>query len=52
MLRDVLKIGMILLACAALWHSGHEAGAVAFLGFNALVNSLAQLPSIKVLARP
>jgi len=52
LLRDVLKLGMIVVATAALWHSGHETGACIFLAFNAVANALAQIPSIKVLARP
>lgn len=51
-LRDLLKVGMILVATAALWHSGHETGAIVFLVLNMVVNGLAQIPSIKVLARP
>ncbi|HET7689612.1 MAG TPA: DUF2568 domain-containing protein [Nocardioidaceae bacterium] len=51
-LRDLLKVGMIGLATLALWDSGHETGAVVFVLFNAAVNLLAQIPSIKVLARP
>ena len=52
LLRDLLKAGMIAVATAALWDSGHETGALGFLVFNLVVNALAQLPSIKVLARP
>jgi hypothetical protein len=51
-LHHVLKVGMIVVATAALWSSGHHTGAVIFLVFNVVVNAAAQIPSIKVLARP
>jgi hypothetical protein len=50
--RDVLKVGVFALATVALWDSGHEKGAIVFLAFNMILNGLAQIPSIKVLARP
>lgn len=51
-LRDGLKAAILLLASAALWQSGHEVLAVVLLVYNAVVNAIAQLPSIKVLAQP
>lgn len=51
-LRDVLKGAVFVVATVALWNSGHETLAVAYLVYNAAVNAIAQLPSIKVLAQP
>jgi hypothetical protein len=45
----VAKIVVIGLACAALWDSGHDDWAVALLVFSVVVNTLALLPSIRVL---
>jgi hypothetical protein len=47
--RPVVKVLVFLLASAALWDSGHEHLAVAYLVFSVAVNALAQLPSIRAL---
>jgi hypothetical protein len=49
--RPVTKVLVFTLASAGLWASGHHALAVALFVFSAVVNGLAQLPSVKVLVR-
>jgi hypothetical protein len=49
--RPVTKVLVFTLASAVLWASGHHALAVALFVFSAVVNGLAQLPSVKVLVR-
>lgn len=51
-IRETARVAIFLLAAAALWHSGHPTLAVIYLLYNAVVNAIAQLPSIKVLAQP
>ena len=48
--RPVTKVVVFGLASAALWDAGHEGWAVALLVFSVVVNGLALLPSIRVLA--
>ena len=50
LVRPLAKVVVFGLACLALWHAGHEDWAVALLVFSVVVNGLAQLPSIRVLA--
>ena len=47
--RPVTKVLVFTLASAGLWVSGHEALALALFVFSAVINGLAQLPSVKVL---
>jgi hypothetical protein len=47
--RPVTKVVVFTLASAGLWASGHHALAIALFVFSAVVNGLAQLPSVKVL---
>jgi hypothetical protein len=49
--RPVTKVLVFSLTAAGLWASDHHALAVAFFVFSAVVNGLAQLPSVKVLVR-
>jgi hypothetical protein len=49
--RPVTKVLVFSLASVGLWASGHPALAVAFFLFSAVVNGLAQLPSVQVLVR-
>jgi hypothetical protein len=49
--RPLTKVVVFTLASAGLWASGHHGLAVALLVFSAVVNGLAQLPSVKVLVR-
>jgi hypothetical protein len=48
--RPIGKVVVFALATAALWASGHQDWALEFLAFSVVVNGLALLPSIKVLA--
>ena len=48
--RPIAKVIVFGLATAALWDSGHETWAAMFLGFSVVVNGLALIPSIRVLA--
>lgn len=47
--RPVLKIVVLGLACLALADAGHEGWAIALLVFSVVVNALAQLPTVRVL---
>jgi hypothetical protein len=47
--RPVTKVLVFTLASVGLWASGHHALAVALFVFSAVINGLAQLPSVKVL---
>ena len=47
--RPVTKVVVFTLASVGLWASGHHALGIALLVFSAVVNALAQAPSIKVL---
>lgn len=47
--RPVTKVVVFSLASAGLWASGHQELAVALFVFSAVVNGLAQLPSVRVL---
>ena|SRR5215208_7880738 len=49
--RPVTKVLVFTLASAGLWASAHHALAVALFMFSALINALAQLPSVKTLVR-
>jgi hypothetical protein len=49
--RPVTKVVVFALASIGLWASGHHALAVAMFVFSAVVNGLAQLPSVKVLVQ-
>jgi hypothetical protein len=49
--RPVTKVLVFTLAAGGLWAAGHHALAVAFFAYSALVNGLAQLPSVQVLVR-
>jgi hypothetical protein len=49
--RPVTKVLVFTLASAGLWASGHHALAVGLFVFSAVVNGLAQLPSVKVLVQ-
>ena len=49
--RPVTKILVFSLASAGLWASGHHALAIAMFAFSAVINGMAQLPSVKVLVR-
>jgi hypothetical protein len=49
--RPVTKVLVFTLTAAGLWESGQHALAVAFFVFSAVINGLAQLPSVKVLVR-
>jgi hypothetical protein len=51
LVRPVTKVVVFALASAGLWASGHHALAVAMFVFSAVVNGLAQLPSVKVLVQ-
>jgi hypothetical protein len=48
--RPLVKVLVFGLASWGLWAAGHHALAVALLVFSVVVNGLAQLPSIRVLA--
>ena len=48
-IRPVTKVLVFSLTSAGLWASGHHTLAVALLVFSAVVNGLAQLPSIRAL---
>lgn len=45
--RPVVKVLVFGLAGVGLWVAGHHGWAVAFLVFSAVVNGLAQLPSVR-----
>ena len=47
--RPVTKVLVFSLTSIGLWASGHHALAVALFAFSAVINGLAQLPSVKVL---
>ena len=49
--RPVTKVLVFSLASIGLWASGHHALAVALFVYSAVINALAQLPSVKVLVR-
>ena len=49
--RPVTKVLVFSLASIGLWASGHHALAVALFVYSAVINGLAQLPSVKVLVR-
>ena len=49
--RPVTKVLVFSLASAGLWAAGHHGLAIALLVFSAVVNGLAQLPSVRVLVR-
>lgn len=49
--RPLTKVLVFTLASVGLWAAGHHGLAVALLVFSAVVNGLAQLPSVKVLVR-
>jgi predicted branched-subunit amino acid permease len=49
--RPVTKVLVFSLASLGLWASGQHAAAIALFVFSAVVNGLAQLPSVKVLIR-
>jgi hypothetical protein len=49
--RPVTKVLVFSLATAGLWAAGHHTFAVAFFAYSAVVNGLAQLPSVQVLVR-
>lgn len=49
--RPVTKVLVFTLASAGLWAAGHHGLAIALFAFSAVVNGLAQLPSVKVLVR-
>ena len=49
--RPVTKVLVFTLASVGLWAAGHHALAIALRVFSALVNGLAQLPSVRVLVR-
>lgn len=49
--RPVTKVLVFSLASVGLWASGHHGLAVALFVFSAVVNGLAQLPSVKVLVQ-
>ena len=51
LVRPVTKVVVFALASVGLWASGHHALAVAMFVFSAVVNGLAQLPSVKVLVQ-
>jgi hypothetical protein len=50
LVRPLAKVVVFGLASLALWDAGHEDWAVVLLVFSVVVNGLAQLPSIRVLA--
>ena len=50
LVRPLAKVVVFGVASLALWDAGHEGWAVALLVFSVVVNGLAQLPSIRVLA--
>lgn len=47
--RPVTKVLVFSLASAGLWTSGYHELAIALFAFSAVINALAQLPSVKVL---
>jgi hypothetical protein len=47
--RPVTKVLVFSLASVGLWASGHHELAIALFGFSAVINALAQLPSVGVL---
>jgi hypothetical protein len=47
--RPVTKVLVFTLTAAGLWASDHHALAIAFFVFSAVINGLAQLPSVRVL---
>lgn len=49
--RPVTKVLVFTLASTGLWAAGHHGLALALFAFSAVVNGLAQLPSVKVLVR-
>ena len=49
--RPVTKVLVFSLASVGLWAAGHHGLAVLLFVFSAVVNALAQLPSVKVLVR-
>jgi len=49
--RPLTKVLVFTLASVGLWASGHHDLAVALLVFSAVVNGLAQLPSVRVLVQ-
>ena len=49
--RPVVKVLVFTLASVGLWASGHHDLAVALFVFSAVVNGLAQFPSVKVLVQ-
>lgn len=48
--RPAGKVVVFSLTSTGLWVSGHHHLAIAFLAFSIVINALAQLPSIRVLA--
>src|SRR4051812_39452176 len=51
LVRPVVKVLVFTLASAGLWASGHHSLGLALFVFSAVVNGLAQLPSVKVLVQ-
>ena len=51
MVRPVTKVLVFTLASVGLWASGHHVLAVALFVYSAVINGLAQLPSVKVLVQ-
>lgn len=49
--RPVTKVLVFTLASVGLWASGHHAWAIALFVYSAVINALAQLPSVKVLVQ-
>lgn len=47
LVRPVTKTVVVVAAVVGLWAAGHPAATVALLVFSALVNGLAQLPSVR-----
>jgi hypothetical protein len=50
--RPVVKVLVFGLASLGLWAAGHHSLAVALVVFSVVVNGVAQLPSIRELAKP
>lgn len=50
--RPVTKVLIFGFASIGLWAAGHHGWAVALLAFSIVVNALAQLPAVRVLATP
>ena len=49
--RPLVKVLVFTLASAGLWASGHHALAIALFAFSAVINALAQLPTVRVLVQ-